>query len=103
MQEQLMQAIGNAVKAGPGPASPGPSGPAPGAGRRLLAAMFKARESGCNCEPCVLLRQEVDALVGQFLQAAAEAPDPLPGAPASPPGVATYTEVITSAGNDPSA
>jgi len=70
--EAMKLALGSAVGPGANAAGPGAGGP----GRRLLAAMIGARESGCKCGPCVLLREELDASVGAFLKMAVEAATP---------------------------
>ncbi len=72
MQEQMTAAIGKALTGGMGaPAGAGAAG-SPKAGRRFLAAMIKARENGCSCDACRLLRQELDEAIGDLLKTMGE-------------------------------
>jgi hypothetical protein len=74
MQEQMTRAMAAAIGAGGDPAAAArPAGKMPGG--RILAAMFKAREAACDCEPCRLLKAEVDTMLDGFLAEAATAFD----------------------------
>jgi len=90
-----MKALGAAGGPAANAAAPGAGGP----GRRLLAAMIGARESGCRCGACVLLREELDVSVGAFLKMAVEGATPEGEVAASPPAVVTppAEEVATPA------
>ncbi len=94
MLEQMKGAMEAAIgAAGPAAAAGQPAGKMPGG--RILAAMFKARDGGCTCEPCRLLKAEVDTMLNAFLSEAAsafdEAPPPAAAAavtgPVEPPAV----------------
>lgn len=92
MQEQTTKAVMNALGAAAGPAANAATPGAGGPGRRLLAAMIGARESGCKCGPCVLLREELDVSVGAFLKMAVEAATP--EGEALPPMTAAVTPPV---------
>lgn len=94
MQEQIREAMTLGMKAAGGSAAPSPNaGRQPGG--RILAAMFKANAGGCACEPCRLLRQEVQSLFDSFLQAGEEAAEE--GPPAEPvPAVTGQVEAPAS-------
>jgi len=87
--EQTAEAMKLALRSAAGPganaAGPGAGGP----GRRLLAAMIGARESGCKCGSCVLLREELDVSVGAFLKMAVEAATPAGEVPPGPEAAVT--------------
>ena len=87
MQEQMMGAIAGAMKIGTESAPGSAAVPANAPGRRFLAAMFKARENGCECVPCRLLREEVEMVLGAFLKEAAAGLDEIP--PAAEPAAVT--------------
>jgi hypothetical protein len=100
MQEQLRQAMQGALGAGLG----ADAGAFPASGRKLasgtLRAMLLAKESGCDCEPCKLLRPELNEVMTVVLRGLTDAlnepPEPVTTAPAAAP-----VEVATvAAGTD---
>ncbi len=73
MQEQMGTAMQNAVNAMTQGREAGPAAAGAVTGRRTLAAMVSARETGCSCQACDLLRQEFETMIGAFLKSALEA------------------------------
>lgn len=82
---------------------PGGAVPAGGAmpGRRILAAMLAARESGCKCGACILMREELDTSIGSFLKVALEATEESATEPAAAAPGSSMTEASDGSGNDP--
>lgn len=100
VQEQLKRAISNTLdNAG----RPGGAVPAGGAmpGRRILAAMLAARESGCKCGACCLMREELDTSIGSFLKVALEATEEAAPALVDVALDGPMTEASDGPGNDP--
>jgi hypothetical protein len=86
MQEQMTAAILNAAGAGNAGGPGAAAQPRPAGGQRLLVAMIQARESGCKCGACALLRQEVETMMTAMLKGIADVgsadTEPLPSATA---------------------
>jgi len=86
MQEHMASAMLNAAGLNAGSAPALNAKPPGGAGQRLLVAMIQARESGCKCGSCVLLRQEVEVMMTAMLKGIADVgsadTEPLPSATA---------------------
>ena len=71
--EDMAKLLGGGGAAAPGGGTPdGVKGAEKSMARLGIAAQLYARESGCKCKGCVLLRQMVELMVGDLLTTVAE-------------------------------